>query len=114
MSRCRLLRFSREAGVISGGDGGFETESAVDARASFVELGRRSTLAAIAAMGRTPHPSHEEALGAKKPAGEADQHDGKTNQEIWKTDPAGWKEIWIERMEHLLEMVTEKGVPAPA
>mmetsp|Transcript_18689 Transcript_18689/g.59548 ORF Transcript_18689/g.59548 Transcript_18689/m.59548 type:complete len:253 (-) Transcript_18689:57-815(-) len=27
MSRCRLLRFSREAGVISGGDGGFETES---------------------------------------------------------------------------------------
>ena len=71
MSRCRLLRSSREAGVISGGDGGFETESAVDARASFVELGRRSTLAAIAAMGRTPHPSHEEALGAKKPAGEA-------------------------------------------
>lgn len=40
---------------------------------------------------------------AKVPAGDIDPYEGKTKQEIW-----------VERMEHLLEMVTEKGPPPAA
>merc|ERR1712023_34964 len=37
---------------------------------------------------------------AKVPVGDLDPYEGKTKNEIW-----------VERMEHLLEMVTEKGPP---
>jgi len=40
---------------------------------------------------------------AKVPAGDIDPYEGKTKNEIW-----------VERMEHLLEMVTEKGPPPAA